>query len=153
MDGEYAGNLDKKNALKGKGYRKLNEPPETTEIVTHNNATDRELLLREAEEQFNKQDIILDELGNIVKNIKHDALDMNTELEKHNVVIEDITNQVDDTHERLHQNTKKISKIIREKTCCSCLCGDNYFWIICVILLVAIFAAIILIIIFGKLIK
>lgn len=145
--------MDKSNndtSLWGK-YQKLNDSTETTELFIKNDSDMRKQLFQETDEQFKKQDVMLDALGNVVKDIKGIAIEMNAEIKQHNEIIEDTSEHVDITKDKLQKTTKQISKIIREKKCCSC--GDAYAWIICAILLVSVFTAIILIIIFEKFVK
>ncbi|VBB19034.1 Syntaxin [Yasminevirus sp. GU-2018] len=152
-------------SFKKSPYRKLDEPDErsdssiaipmqnlsdqNTDLERDGNQEDyvvtREQLLRAAEEQFQQQDEMLNQLGETVTNIKQVAITIGTELEKQDEVIKDISEHVDDTNSGLTRANRRITLLSRAR--------DNCGFLGCILFLVFVFIAIILILLYGGVFK
>lgn len=93
------------------------------------------------EEEIVRQDEVIDEIGKAVGDLKSIAIGMNTELNEHKVIIEDLTNHVDDTDESLRRVTRKVTLLQRAQGNCG--------FIGLVLFIIALIIAIVLIILYG----
>lgn len=70
-------------------------------------------------DQIHDQDVMIDELGNIVSDIKNLASHMNDEITSHNDTIVDLNNHTDETTNTI-ANAKDRVKIIEDNENCCC---------------------------------
>lgn len=72
------------------------------------------------EEAIRKQDNMLDQLGNIVSDIKHAATGINEEIGRQNDVIDDLRIRVDDADNNIKLEVDRAKKIKKDKKCGWC---------------------------------
>lgn len=77
------------------------------------------------------QDEGLDTLGNIITRQKYLAQGINTEIDLHNEILEDIGEAITDTDDRVTRNTRNIQVVSNKASTCG-------YWTVIVLLLIAI---------------
>lgn len=93
------------------------------------------------EEEIVRQDEVIDEIGQAVGDLKSIAIEMGAELNEHKVIINDITNHVDDTDASLRRVTWKTTLLTKAQSNCK--------FIGLVLFLIALIITIVLIILYG----
>lgn len=83
-------------------------------------------------EEFEKQELImkeqddvLDDISDELKTIKHIAISIGDEMDEHNVLLDDLKDNIDNTNSRVNAANKKIdliSKISENKYSCIIIC-------------------------------
>jgi hypothetical protein len=117
----------------------------TPRMSDQQSAEYREKLLREAAEQFQKQDAVLDEIREAVKDLKQTTTYIGREIEGHTHTINNLTNNVDDANSNLVTVTKKVTRLAHARNICRFFAD--------IFLLIVVFVVIYLFLIYCRIIK
>lgn len=98
---------------------------------------DKEYLLKQ-KNIIAKQDELLDQISAQMPGLKQVAIEMGDEITKHNVLLDDLENQVNDKNNKLHNVIRKTNKV-HENTK-----SNTSLWLIVGLIFVIVIAAVLI---------